>query len=298
MKTKYVLIAGLLVTAVMFLGCGSRKPDPEVALELVNVMFYGVRPTMHLAVVQRSGLQVEDYLPMIRRYSPIGDTVQIRMVYAHALMDWGMTKDAWELLEREPRGLDARGKEDLWDLRFGVSLLTGKSLPMAKAGTSMEPTLESKAVEALYDGDAAQALGKFSKYLSQSGWNRHTLDQATVLLRASTKYAKGSSHFEAQRDLSDKIYTYILKGREWPVFYRMLMDDKGPVDDTINFRNLVWVLASRTQVEKLAKRDESASEWNQKTQDLIAFLEQRGDRRAKWIEYVRSELWIRQRTSG
>ena len=295
MKKHSVILIELFIGALMFSGCSDKKPDPQIALELVRVMFYDERPRMELADIQRSGLQIEDYLPTIKRYSPEGDKLQIRMVYASTLLKWGKEEDAQELLQREPRGMDAEDDQFWLDLKFGASLFARHNARIDNA-TKIEESawhapLETEAVGDLWDGDPRHAIEEFSAYLLTNGWNRHMLDRATMVIRASAKYAKDANVVGPQRELSQTALDYILGGKSWEDFLRIQGGDNGSVANSIYLSDLVWILGSRMQIERLARKDDAVLVWNQKINDVIALFERSGDRRAKWVKYVKDDYF-------
>jgi hypothetical protein len=45
------------------------------------------------------------------------------------------------------------------------------------------------------------------------------------------------------------------------------------------------------QIERLARKDDAVLAWNQKMNDVIALFERSGDRRAKWVKYVKDDYF-------
>ena len=287
----------LLSLALLTPACSSKNLNPEVARELVGVMFYGERPRLKLADIQREGIQIDDYLPVTKRYSPVGDKLQIRSVFASKLLSWGHEQEAWELLQVPPRGLDDEEVGCWLDLRFNASVLSGRKQSPENVNFARsrgwQPIVGEDSIGALINGDSRAALAEFRQGVLRDGWNRRMLDSAAMLLRASARNSKDNNALNLQREISESAYEYILHDRSWKDFVRVQNEDDPAVADSVYRDDLIWIVGSRIALEKLAKNDEAVLAWSAKMNDIVAFVEKHRDRSVGWVKFVRDEYFGR-----
>ncbi len=286
--------------ASLFSACanGGDQIDKGVALEMVQVLRYGKRPTLSPIQLSRGGHQIEDYRAVVSEKIFADANADLRSMLADSYLSWGQTGYAWALIRSRP-GSQGPAPSNL-DLRVAVATIFGASelnsivrdIPTGEITT----LVSAKALEELVGGNSGSAETELSALdpmkggrLTSTEFARRWLWYAAFVERAAIAHCRVARQPDKQIQFSEIALRCFLEGNSWDEYVRNRRAQAETRLQTLCFQDIVWVMAGIDRVCRDAGNEAAARVWEARLDDLESLLRAEKDRWADWIRFVRSD---------